>query len=389
VLHNVKISKTCVIVMEIIKFNTDFDFKRLALANPEPLQSSTYFTKISLENNKPFCIQLPKCQTKQGLVDIKGTKYCDLMYERSTNEELMSWLEQLEYACQDKLCEKKELWFQTELTRDDIESMMSPLMRLYQSGKYILIRAALTAQKINGLEKSIAYNEQEVTIDLDKLDTTDSIIPLLIIHGIKFSPRSFEIDIRIAQMMIFNKPTESPCLIKYVGKNKLSNTLDIKPTDDVREKPINKELSILKTKTEPNLKPKIDKETPAIKNEVPLVKPTVKHTVKPLEVITIDTPSLEEVSLEYEDIEDSISLKKPNEVYYEIYRVAREKAKQLRKVAMEAYLEAKEIKTKYMLSDFDDSDEDSEEEESDQEEEEKEDEIEEIEEIEEKKKKEK
>ena len=112
---NVKISKTCVMDMEIIKFNTDFDFKRLTLATPEPLQSSTYFTKISLENNKPFCIQLPKCQTKQGLVDIKGTKYCDLMYERSVNEDLMTWLEQLEYACQDKLCEKKSCGFKRNL----------------------------------------------------------------------------------------------------------------------------------------------------------------------------------------------------------------------------------------------------------------------------------
>ena len=32
--------------MEIIKFNTNFDFTRLTLDNPEPLQSSTYFTKI-------------------------------------------------------------------------------------------------------------------------------------------------------------------------------------------------------------------------------------------------------------------------------------------------------------------------------------------------------
>ena len=91
-------------------------------------------------------------------------------------------------------------------------------------------------------------------------------------------------------------------------------------------------------------------------------------TVKPLESITIDTPSLEEISLDYEHISDSISLKKPNEVYYEIYKAAREKAKQLRKVAMEAYLEAKEIKTKYMLSDLDDSDEDEDEDDSDEEE---------------------
>jgi hypothetical protein len=365
--------------MEIIKFNTEFDFKRITLANPEPLQSSTYFTKISLENNKPFCIQLPKCQTKQGLVDIKGTKYCDLMYERSVNEDLMTWLEQLEYACQDKLCEKKDLWFQTELSRDDIESMMSPLMRLYQSGKYILIRTSLTAQKINGLEKSIAYNEQEVTIDLDKLDAADYIVPLLIIHGIKFSARSFELDIRLAQMMVFNKPTESPCLIKYVG---MTNSLDIKQTNEIREKLL---APVLKTKTEketpiintePIIKEKekiyikngekeTEKEKEKDKNIIKIDKSHVNPTIKPLEAIIIDTPALEEVSLEYADIADTISLKKPNEVYYEIYKVAREKAKQLRKVAMEAYLEAKEIKTKYMLSDFDDSDEDSDEEESD------------------------
>ena len=65
------------------------------------------------------------------------------------------------------------------------------------------------------------------------------------------------------------------------------------------------------------------------------------------------------MSFNYDTISESINLKKPNEVYYAVYRVAREKAKQLRKVAMEAYLEAKEIKTKYMLDEFDDSEEDS------------------------------
>ena len=72
-------------------------------------------------------------------------------------------------------------------------------------------------------------------------------------------------------------------------------------------------------------------------------------------------PSLEEVSIDYKNISDSISLKNPNEVYYEIYKAARIKAKQLRKVAMEAYLEAKEIKSKYMLTDFDDDSSESEE----------------------------
>jgi len=363
--------------MEIIKPTSNFDFKRLTLANPEPFQNGNYFTKISLENGKPFCIQMPKCSTKQGLVDIKGSKYCDLMYERIDNEDLMNWLEKLEYTCQDKLCEKKDLWFQTELSRDDIESMMSPIMRVYQSGKYILLRVSLTSQKINGLEKSIAYNEQEVSIDLDKLDITDTIVPLLIIHGIKFSARSFELEIKLSQMMIFNKPTDSPCLIKYVGnvgnsipseKPLLNKTLALSiTTSEKDETPLNITTSLDK-KLGPIIGPTIEpinKDKGLAIVDKPLVnvdKPLV-NVDKPL--VNLDKPvintnaSLEEVSLDYKNISESINLKNPNEVYYEIYKAARVKAKQLRKIAMEAYLEAKEIKTKYMLTEIDDDDDDS------------------------------
>jgi len=65
---------------------------------------------------------------------------------------------------------------------------------------------------------------------------------------------------------------------------------------------------------------------------------------------------LEEVDLQIKEGSDSIELKKPNEVYYEIYRAARERAKHMRKVALEAFLEAKQIKSRYMLTDIDDSD---------------------------------
>ena len=51
---------------------------------------------------------------------------------------------------------------------------------------------------------------------------------------------------------------------------------------------------------------------------------------------------------------DSICLKNPNEVYYEMYKNARSKAKQCRINAIAANLEAKQIKTKYMLNDLDD-----------------------------------
>ena len=53
---------------------------------------------------------------------------------------------------------------------------------------------------------------------------------------------------------------------------------------------------------------------------------------------------------------ETITLKKPNQVYYEIYKVARKKAKEAKQHAIVAFLEAKNIKTTYMLEDLDESD---------------------------------
>jgi hypothetical protein len=69
---------------------------------------------------------------------------------------------------------------------------------------------------------------------------------------------------------------------------------------------------------------------------------------------------LEEVEINLEEIKENISLKEPNEVYIEIYKVAKEKAKQARKHAIETYLEAQNIKNTYMLHDLDSSDDDEE-----------------------------
>ena len=58
------------------------------------------------------------------------------------------------------------------------------------------------------------------------------------------------------------------------------------------------------------------------------------------------------------DTLEPMKLKKPNEFYYEIYKKAKEKAKQAKKDMLVAYLEAKNIKKTYMLDDLEDSDSD-------------------------------
>jgi hypothetical protein len=53
---------------------------------------------------------------------------------------------------------------------------------------------------------------------------------------------------------------------------------------------------------------------------------------------------------------EEITLRKPNRIYFELYKKARDKAKQAKKEAILAYLEAKNIKNTYMIDNLNDED---------------------------------
>jgi hypothetical protein len=400
-------------LMNIFEPTGAFEYDKITLANPQPVQGGSYFTKVTVADDKPLYLQFPKCITKQAIVTTKRGKYCDIMYERDRHEELINWIENFENACQERLNDKKEMWFHSDLSRDDIESMMSPIARMYKSGKYILIRTYINSSKQTGQDKCMAYDENETIIELDLIEPDRYIIPLLLIDGIKFSSRSFEIDIKLTQIMVLDNVVEitNTCMIRHAKPDKLINAdtavaditdtevADITDTEvaDITEDNNKDSAVVLDTlgdsdecilhnvcggQTSVEHLEKIQDthdienveesaandgeqlESPSIKEEPSneqLNSPpsnldeTVEQTLgKTEEGINM----LEEVTLEIDDNIESITLKNPNEVYYEIYRAARVKAKHMRQVAVEAHLEAKEIKSKYMLSDIDDSDDD-------------------------------
>jgi len=380
-------SNTFLIEMEIVSATSSFDFKAISLADPHPLNGHAgfYFTQLGVgAENKPLYLQLPECVTKQGMVNIKNTKYLDLMFERSQHDALMTWIEKLEYTCQDIIDTKKDLWFQTELTRDDIETMMTQATRLYQSGKYILMRVFIETQK--GLNTCIAYNENEIGVDLDTLEANKPLIPLIQIEGVKFSARSFEIVLKLTQVMVLGKTEKkTSCLIKRPGGVSQGVSQGVSSPNDDAPHTIAAPIIATHTILAPTIAPPIIQEhviAPPIVQEHVIAPPTIAPPTIQAPTIAPPTPviikSLEQ-SNDLEDISiqiggstlgsDTINLKNPNEVYYEIYRKAREKAKEWRLKAIESYLEAKEIKTKYMLFDMDDSD-DSMEDSDDEEEEE-------------------
>ena len=127
-----------------------------------------------------------------------------------------------------------------------------------------------------------------------------------------------------------------------------SNTLEKEPID-LEKEPIDLEIETFNEFKDPELEePELEEANIVLDIEELDVEEEVKEDPNILK--EVDLTSTLENNLE------TITLKKPNQVYYEIYQKAREKAKEAKKNAIVAYLEMKNIKKTYMLDDIDESD---------------------------------
>ena len=77
------------------------------------------------------------------------------------------------------------------------------------------------------------------------------------------------------------------------------------------------------------------------------------------DILEENSKELQELDLDLKlDTLEPLTLKKPNQVYFDLYKEARNKAKLAKKNAILAYLEAKNIKKTFMLDNLNDSDSD-------------------------------
>ena len=133
---------------DIIEPNSTFDFSKLSLGQPATIQGGAYFTKI-LYNSKPLYIQTPKSLTKQGFVKNAKKIYCDLMFD-TTDEEFITWMENLESNCHNLIFEKSDAWFQNSLDLNDVESAFNSILKSYKSGKKYLVRTNVKVNSLSG-----------------------------------------------------------------------------------------------------------------------------------------------------------------------------------------------------------------------------------------------
>jgi hypothetical protein len=118
----------------IFETNDNFDFSKLSLGQPQVIQSSNYLTKL-LFNNKEFFIQLPKCKTKQGIVNNEKKMHTELLYESLSNYKLNEWIENLEKTCQNLIFNKRNTWFSDNIELNDIESAFNNIIKYQKTGK--------------------------------------------------------------------------------------------------------------------------------------------------------------------------------------------------------------------------------------------------------------
>ena len=358
----------------IIEPNESFDFSKLSLAHPVGIQGGAYFTKIE-NNKKPLYIQTTKSQTRQGFVKTGKKYYCDLMFDKNS-EELIHWFENLEEKCQKLIFERRDSWFQNSLEESDIETAFSSSIRVYKSGKFYLLRTNIKNDH-NNLPSIKIYNEKEIPLTMNDINSETNIISILEIQGIKFTSRNFQIDIELKQVMVLdNEPIFDNCLIKT---NKQNEKIYQAPSLD-------KEFKIDELKNDYNddiLETNIE----ITNNNLQDVKDIHNSSedleeLEPIDIM-VETEQKEDnisLDLDFEDLNEDIEenpdelkevnnldlslentletmqLKKPNQVYFELYKEARNKAKVAKKNALLAYLEAKNIKKTYLIENMNDSD---------------------------------
>jgi hypothetical protein len=346
--------------------NSSFVFDKLVLSKPVQVNGGSYFIRCTV-NNEALYIQPPKCCTKQGILKAGKRLYTDMMFA-NVNADFIHWMEKLEEHCQKILYANRVSWFEGDMEQHDIENYFTSPLKIFKSGKYYIARVNIPT--VLGKPGIKIYDEEERELEIDAINENTNIMTILEIKGIKCSATCFQIEIEIKQLLVVN-PTNvfDKCILKSAGIVKTDR--EIEPVDIPRvvERPSSPvEVPQPVDAVEPDRIPAItmDRETEAV--AAPPLETVVETGPSPApdlasesivdSEVMIHTNEMEEVDVHLDELsmENSITIKNRNDVYYQMYREARRKAKHARDLALSSYLEAKRIKNTYLLDDIESSD---------------------------------
>ena len=375
----------------------NFDFSNISLKSPKPIQGGSFMSSIR-HNNESLIIQTPKIRTKKGITQTNKHVYADLVFENEDSE-FVEWVENLQENVRDIILTKSDNWFHEPVTLDEIEYNWNDSFRTYKQTKQLL---RTFIHKNKGISSNVLkiYDSDYKSKHINDIKLDTPIICILEIVGLKFSSTSFQLDFCLRQVMIledkpiFNEPlikiSKEKVVTKEVGEKNVS--FSEKPEEITLEKEVENVENLETLDKDIQVEEIIDNSSNTlsenleelakvstveeVKQLAPLEKVVEKNEIEEftnnVEEVNLDDleksaepvkteskkDELEEVNLTFDE-EEAITLKNPNEIYLDIYRQAREKAKKAKQEAIKAYLEAKRIKELYMLEIVDSSEDES------------------------------
>ena len=369
----------------IFEITNNFDFNKIKLGVPNILNHGNHFSKITNnDTNKNIYVQLPQCYSKSGIVNTGQKMYCDLIFKANDNY-IADFFENLEEHLTKSIYNTRDDWFYeaNDMTIDDIRELMMSSIKSYKSGKCFLVRSYVKNDKL------LIYNDEQFVVSKDEYDISHPIIPLININGIKFSSKAIIIEYILTQFMIINENDEfeNQILINNkssnLGNNEIQqnksnnnetsipNQIDIEKTDEENKKTDiektdeeNKQTDIEeKTDIEESKQTDIEEKTDIEESKQIEQSTSLEETMQSLNklenIIDYNNNEFCEVSSNDLPISESIKIKDKNEIYLELYHSAKKRAKEIRNNAIEAFLHAKSIKTKYNLESLIETDSDT------------------------------
>lgn len=331
--------------MKIYSVKENIGFDTLSLGSPVRLQGGSYYSKLFLNNDSVF-LKIEYCSTKQGIVETNNKTYTDLLF--TVNEsEYVDWVSDLETKVKEILTTKANDWFTQNLSEDDIEHFYNSCIKTYKTNQ-TLLRTFIDMN--SGNQKCSIFDENKIICGMESVENR-KIATILHIKGIRLTSTSFQLDIENKQILLLDdKNVFEECMIDV-------NNSKSKPQHNEEE--VLKETVPLKSESK-SISENLGSLDESKKVENNHTKPQ-NETNDP----DYDCENLKEIDLNHfvngkgNDGGDLINesrkmkLKTPQDVYLEMYQLAKKRAKETRKQAIKAYIDAQNIKAAYLIKDND------------------------------------
>jgi hypothetical protein len=196
----------------------EFDFTKVALSPPVATTSGSYFTRITHQaaaaDDAALYMYTPRCVARAGVTTDGAKRYVDLTFPASSTA-MLDWSTALEEHLQQQIFARREQWFtDTEIGLDDIQSVFIPVMKPCKGGHYVL-RAHISQGRSKFPTLPPVFDTNETPLNIEDVQPDVSLIAILDMQGIKFTPRSFNVVIAVKQIMILQDTSRfKQCLIR-------------------------------------------------------------------------------------------------------------------------------------------------------------------------------